>query len=178
MEKKFNVEVEGISPLLQHRFAVEEDTAALTKGKKVYNSEEDARKALYTDEKGNPIQPSTHFEGAMVKSAVQFKMQGKKTYKDAFRAGVFIEPVNIPHKIKDWEIDLMPVVVNRSRIMRSRPKFNNWKLAFQITCIDERIAPEVIKEILEDAGKFVGIGDFRPKFGRFKVIKFQEVRSN
>ena len=34
---------------------------------------------------------------------------------------------------------------------------------------------DVLKRILEDAGRWYGIGDYRPEFGLFKVVKFKVV---
>ena len=34
---------------------------------------------------------------------------------------------------------------------------------------------EVVKSALDDAGREAGIGDYRPRFGRFIVTSFKEV---
>ena len=44
-----------------------------------------------------------------------------------------------------------------------------WKLAFQLTYDQETIADKTLREVLITAGSFVGIGSWRPKFGRFTV---------
>ena len=53
-----------------------------------------------------------------------------------------------------------------------------WKLEFNID-IEDEIDPNAVKEALEIAGKYVGIGDWRPekkgKYGKFQVTSFQEV---
>jgi hypothetical protein len=115
----------------------------------------------------------------MIKSASNNRIagRGKKTFKDAFKGGVFVEPRLIPHKISKWEIDLQNVVVQRSRVIRARPRFDEWELDFQILNIDERITPNIIKDILVDAGRFCGIGDFRPRYGRFEVVKFEPIKT-
>lgn len=38
------------------------------------------------------------------------------------------------------------------------------------------VPASVVLEILEDAGRRVGIGDYRPKFGRFQVVRFEVVK--
>jgi len=59
------------------------------------------------------------------------------------------------------------VRVGMAKVMRTRPVFRNW------TCIAfAQYDPDVlnlrdIEEIAADAGKLVGIGDWRPKHGRF-----------
>jgi len=32
-----------------------------------------------------------------------------------------------------------------------------------------------LRQILEKAGNFIGVGDFRPKFGRFEVVEFEPI---
>lgn len=80
--------------------------------------------------------------------------------------------------------DRRAVVVGRSRVIRTRPKFTDWKLSFTID-IPEGVPvnPSDIEEALIDAGMFVGLGDFRPgspkrgKFGMFNVLEFAEVKA-
>lgn len=171
MEEKINVTIRGTAPLLMHRFGGE--PKKMKRSKTEYDPKEEAESSLYTDEKGKLVQLATHLEACMIKSAVQFKMQGKKTSKDAVKAGVFVKPEMIPHKIQEWEIFTVPVVIQRSRILRSRARLNKWELNFAMKVIDERLTPNIVKEILVNAGKFVGIGDWRPRYGRFEVIKFE-----
>jgi len=172
--KKINVEIKGICPLLQHRFPEEEHGVNASKKKKQrYDPKEEAEKALYTDEKGKIYQPSDHILGALIKAGTDFKYKGRKTYKEIIKAGVVIEPDAIPLEHKEWVIDSRNVVVQRSRIVRYRPKFNEWSLSFDIIIIDDDNIPiSTINEILERAGTKVGIGDYRPRFGRFIITKF------
>ena len=171
---KIKVLVEGIAPLLQNRFPEEEHPENETKKKKkVFVSAEEAESKLYKDKTGRICQPARHFEACMIKASSNFKFEGKKSYKDAFKGGIFITPEMIPHKFPKFEVDRQPVVIQRSRIMRSRPRFDNWLLEFTIDVIDDRISADVVKEALDYCGLYVGIGDLRPRFGRFKVKKFE-----
>ena len=174
--KKVDVEITGVAPLLQHRFPTEEHGENKSKKKtKVYNSKEEAEKAVYRNKKGEIYEPAEHIFSAMVKAGVKFKYEGKMTYKQIIQRGIFIEPEEIPMGKEYDEIDTRPVVVQRSRVVRWRPKFNKWKLNFTIGIINEdEIAVPVLKEILDEAG-LIGIGDYRPRFGRFMVTSFKEV---
>jgi hypothetical protein len=181
MQEKFKVKIRGVVPLLMHRFVSsnEKPQTAKKQGRKgkIYDNVEDAKQAAYLLEDGTLYQPAEHLEGAMTRSATSYIIPGagKKTYKDAVKGGVFIEPREIPHLIQGYEVDLRSVVIKGSRIERARPRFDNWELEFTINLVDERVTPEILKQILEDAGKFVGIGDFRPKFGRFEVTEFRRL---
>lgn len=61
------------------------------------------------------------------------------------------------------------------RVMRTRPRFNQWGLSFTLV-IDEHVAsPDDMKAALEHAGLRCGIGDYRPRFGRYEVTGWKEV---
>lgn len=180
--KSINCKIKGVVPLLQHRFPDEEHGANVSKGKKkVYNPEEEAKKALFVDGDGKIYHPAEHVYSAMIKAAVNFRFEGKKTYKEIVKGGIILEPECIPLENKNarskktWdEIDARNVVIQRSRVIRWRPRFNDWALSFRISIIDdENISPITLKEILEKAGQ-LGIGDYRPRFGRFMVTEFEE----
>lgn len=188
-----SVKVHGVSPLMQHRFPVP-SLAEMSKGSTRSTGAKDYtlewKGYFYQTTGGMIFQPATHFEAAMVKSAANFKITGKrgKTYKDLFRATVFVTPEEIPFGLavpdvldtdgdKPLYLDMRPVVVNRARVIRIRPTFSpGWELEFGIEVIDDQIAPELVQDVLVLAGKTVGIGDFRPRFGRFSVVRFETNR--
>lgn len=70
-------------------------------------------------------------------------------------------------------VDVRGVKVSTSRIMRYRPKFPVWSLNVSILFDDLVLTGEQIKNCMEIAGKYVGMGDYRPEksgtFGRFIV---------
>jgi hypothetical protein len=184
--EKISVKIQGISPLLQHRyrFADEiEESAKKRSGKKDYSLE--WKSALYWDDLKGIVQPATHLEGAMIKAATSFIIpgRGKKTYKDLFRSAVFVSPDFIPHGLKGTPeklveqgkivIDRRLVRVNNSGVERLRPMLKDWTLEFTIEIQDDQIAKDVVKQILEHAGRYIGIGDFRPKYGRFTITRFE-----
>ena len=61
------------------------------------------------------------------------------------------------------------VRVGTRRTMRTRPKFDQWSLHVVLTFKPTSIDAANLLEIAEIAGLMVGIGDFRPRFGRFRV---------
>jgi hypothetical protein len=186
------VKVKGLSVLLQHRFPVPTYEEMGVGGKKQTGSknyQQEWRESLYASEKGEIYQPANHFELSMVKAATNFKITGRrgKTYKDLVAANVVIDPERIPFGITVTEnddlttdadqplyLDLRPVVVNRGRIPRIRPAFKpGWELEFVINVLDDELPATMLQDILVLAGKTVGVGDYRPKFGRFAVVKFE-----
>ncbi len=72
-------------------------------------------------------------------------------------------------------IDRRSVVVSSARVMAYRPKFNDWSLRFTLTYDELTLDANQIIQSAENAGRFIGIGGFRPEkggtFGRFDVEK-------
>ncbi len=181
--------IKGIAPLMQHRFPMP-DLSAMSKGGHKSTGSKDYtqewREYFYSDEQGI-YQPSSHIEGALVKAAVNFKVTGKrgKSYKDLIVANVIIDPERIPHNTpvpddldtdadKPLYLDVRPVIIQRARVVRIRPTFKaGWMLSFEIQCLDDEVQPDLLQDVLMLAGKTVGIGDYRPKFGRFSVVEYK-----
>jgi hypothetical protein len=185
--KKFKVKIKGISPMLHARHPSPKEEEDILKrsakgGKKLKSlSDQEAYDMhAYKNKKGEWIQPAEMIEAAMVKAAVAFKMEGKKTFKDAIKAGIIISPVEIVHKNqKDWYMDCRwgKNPNTRGAIWVVRPRLDDWELEFTLELLlDERVSDDVVEEILKYAGLFVGIGAWRPKFGRFEVKSFKEVK--
>ncbi len=171
---KISVKVKGVSPLIMNRFFIEEKKT--TRKKKVYIPKDEAERKTYRTEEGKLYLPSTHFKACMVKAGTDFVMKGKKTYKEYIKAGIIIEPTEIVLDQQEYEIHEEPVVIQRSRVMSWRPKIKEWTCGFIIDIIDdEMINQSTLKEILESAGKYKGVGDHRPEFGRFEVVEFKVI---
>ena len=124
---------------------------------------------------GKIFQPAEHIYQSIIRASVDFKFEGKKSYKDVVTSSIVVEPEEIPMiSEKPYEIDTRPVVIQRARVLKWRPLFRNWKLQFKITILDDtNIQASTLKEILDKAGLTKGIGDYRPRFGRFMVTKFE-----
>lgn len=63
-----------------------------------------------------------------------------------------------------------------SRVLRVRPRFHNWSISGTITVVDPQLTQEVLQAILDHAGFFCGLCDWRPgapkapgQFGRFSA---------
>ena len=180
MSEKFKVEIKGTRPLLMNscRSMIEDKENKPSRGRKEISLKEEAEKLLYLDKKGKIVVPALTILACLRKSATNFKVpgRGKKTYKDFIYAGVRIYPENIPLITKNgWEVDLKPVVIQRARIIRAKPRFDEWKLGFEIEILDVIITPTTLKEILVDAGRFNGLLDFRPLYGLFEVVNFEKI---
>jgi hypothetical protein len=67
-----------------------------------------------------------------------------------------------------------------TRVMRRIPKIDEWEARFDVHILDPIITESIFTEMLEIAGMYIGIGQYRPQnggtAGRFEVvsIKWQE----
>jgi hypothetical protein len=168
-----DVVIKGTRPLLMH------STAGMLKPKsnKVKSSEhdpiEEAKDCLYLNESKKICVPSMAILSMMRRAATQLKKPGagKKTLKDFVFSGLQLEPDMIELPDQKYEVDIRPVVIMRSRIMRARPVFKNWGLTFKISIIDEQTWDAgMVRQVLEEGGKYQGLLDFRPLFGTFEVV--------
>jgi len=187
--KRIEVSIVGVAPgMLHHRFP-EAIMAGLVNpvkltGRKNLNAEDEAEAAAYRMEDGRLCQPAEHVYAAMVKAGTAFMIQGrgKTTYRDAVKGGLLVEPDPlIPlltpagKPIMSYLIDARPARVQRARVMRHRPLIQTWRLDLTLIILDEETFPATVANaILVKAGQTVGIGDYRPRFGRFTVTKWKE----
>lgn len=59
------------------------------------------------------------------------------------------------------------VGVQSSRTMRTRPVFMDWQLEVEIEVDLTVLDPEKLNQLAQEAGRYQGIGDYRPLYGRF-----------
>lgn len=178
MTKILEIEIEGVAPLLMHRFHGDDNAGQRKTGRKDYSLE--VEDALYKNSKGEIFVPATWIEGCLTKTASEFQIsgRGKKTYKDLVKSALLVTPTEIKIEPQEWQTDTRAVIVQRSRVIRYRPRWDEWKLKFSVNILDDQLPTSIIKDMLEQAGAYRGIGDFRPKFGRFQLTKIEEKKKN
>ena len=95
-------------------------------------------------------------------------------------AGVAINEIICPLNTKKYEVDSRSVVIPSTggRIMCHRPRLDEWALDFTLDIDTEMFSPALVRQIVDDAGKKVGLGDYRPDrkgpFGKFVVVNWKE----
>ena len=179
--KTIKVKLEGESPLLMNSPKSMIDDMTNEKVKKTtqrYDIKESAEKLTYRKKDGELYVPAEAVKGCLI-GAASYKKFGKHSARPIISGGVFIQPQEIGLGIKDYEIDLRTVVIQRARVVKARPKIEKWKLSFDLIYDDTLIkSGSLIKEIFEEAGKRIGLLDFRPQklgsFGMFKITKWEE----
>jgi len=179
--RKVKVELKGVTPLLMNnpQSMISKAQGELKKTTQKYDLEKDAEQLAYKTKTGELYVPSSAIKGTMMGGA-SYKKFGKNSAKPIIAGGVFINPDQVKLGTKKYELDIRTVVIQRQRVVKARPKIEDWKLSFELL-YDETLISDgktMIKPILEDAGKRVGLLDFRPQksgsFGTFEVSKWQE----
>jgi hypothetical protein len=183
--KTYRVVIEGTKPLLMNNGnQIGANPGPKKQGQGYGTPEEQAAKTVYwTEDKSSLCIPADNIHAAMKGAAGQYKV-GKKSVKPFVAGSVEIVPDFVPFGTKTHKLDSRRAVVQRQGVLRVRAKMDiGWKLPFNILVEDDfpdRDPGNVLKQILEEAGRRVGLGDFRPekngKFGKFVVTQFAEVK--
>ena len=180
--------VEGLPPgLLMNRFKeqseAEEEVRAIRQDRGT--TRERAELAAYRDDEGNLYAPSTWFFRSMIEVGAYRKQRGSRKSMKYIIPAALVLPIDIVHlidaegkPIRDFEVDARPVVIpsTKGRIMAYRPKIETWRATFPMEVDTTIIGVDDAHQLLEDAGRRQGVGDFRPEkkgpFGRFKIIRW------
>jgi len=180
-EAPYAVEVETqlTADFLYHRWSNESVAAksAAKKGSKA-KKEDDLESYVYRLANNDLAVPTEYFRMSLIYAAKykQDPRSPRKSAMDLFKAGVVgLTDLNSVGQV-DWDfLDSRRVIIQRSAITRVRPAIRaGKKISFQLQVLTpEYISPTLLNETLQSAGRLVGIGDFRPTFGRFQVTKFQ-----
>ena len=185
--KLINLSIQGVTPMLMHRFTDASQLAA-TSGERSSIATEDktpeelARESLYTDENGNIGWPAPNIFRGLVDAGSYFKIGRSKVTtqrSSLIPAAVTVMPEFIPVKPNTWHVDTRPcrIPATGGRILRHRPIFHQWGMTFSIEIDDTLISVKMMREIVDALGIRVGIGDFRPlckgPFGKFKCTSWK-----
>jgi hypothetical protein len=185
--KETTISIRGLTPLIMHngRLAdpLDDATQALarltSKRKKTIDDHKALSKCewyggLYVDDKGAVCLPGEVLEAALVEGAKKFKL-GKVAKGGLVIVGNYSLDFEGPKTAdKLWAhggyLKRAGVKVGQARVIRSRPIFPAWACTFDVQWDPSLVKDEEqLMEIAESAG-MTGIGDWRPKFGRFEVV--------
>jgi len=151
---------------------------------------------VYTDEEGYLVLPSLNILSFL--SATNTESAPKRVigrgYKEVAKAAlsfVTIEPFNIPFLVNGKKITLETADIDIhfavARVMKGslavpnpkeRPLLNlPWDLEFQISLIETpELGEQLLQKLFEIGGLAIGFGTFRGVFGKFKIVKWDNVK--
>lgn len=181
----FRITLTGTAPLLMHNSRLADPLDTFVKAKKRVSNkrtktdedhEELARLeylgGLYFDADVGPYLPAQNIERALL-DAARLSKRGKQIER-----GMFIQtdtnpiayrgPRDTDGLWKDENFRLMASVKQQtSRIMRCRPLFREWTADAEGILDPNFLDPADLEAIATTAGQVIGIGDWRPRYGRF-----------
>lgn len=180
---KIDIEISGITPLLMHRFNIDDSGQAKDKD---ITPREAAHKVCYINDEGRLYYPSTNIFSAIIEAG-KFHKCGKVKVTTArsslIPAGLMIDDEIIFFTKPDtWEVDSRAVVIPSTggRIVCHRPRLDKWCLNFTLTLDTQMFTTKFVRLVIDDAGSKVGLGDFRPSrkgiYGRFVVTGWKEYK--
>lgn len=176
------VTVQGSAPILFHSYNVE---SVAEKGKSAKGSTakktDDIESYVYRvseDDRRLGI-PGANFCAALAIAAksMQDPRSPRKSMMDLVKAAVIPldDVATFEPDVTEWDyIDTRRVVVQRAAVPRQRPAMNKgWMITFSVAIqAPEYITTDVLQQLVQRAGMFQGLGDFRPTYGRFNIIGF------
>jgi hypothetical protein len=173
------VTIEGTAAILFHRWsneAVAEKAAAAknSRAKKTDNLES----YVYRMDNGNLGLPGEYLRQSLI-GAARFRQDPRsprKSAMDLFKAAVIPLTETADLGVKDWDyLDRRRVLIQRNAITRERPALKaGWHATIDLLVnLPEYVDTTMLLETLGSAGRLIGVGDFRPTYGRFAVIGFE-----
>ncbi|MDI9261290.1 hypothetical protein [Alicyclobacillus sendaiensis] len=179
MPYRVAVRLRGSAPILFHRWDCEdvEAKAQAAKGSAMKKTD-NVEAYLYRTEEGEIAIPATYLHQALVNAAKykQDPRSPRKSMSDMAKAAFIVTPwlASTGKREPDF-LDRRRVLIQRAGVTRVRPALlPGWEVEFQIeTLLPEYISPELLYDLLAQAGRLVGIGDYRPMFGRFQVVEYK-----
>jgi len=119
--------------------------------------------------------PADNIEATLRNAGKAFKLG------EAIKRFVNVSEIEIPFDFGDKKLireiwkdyryrDVRSMVVNKKRIMRTRPRFDRWGIQFSLVYDETKINIQDIVTVIEFAGEYTGLCDSRPKYGKFTAI--------
>jgi hypothetical protein len=190
------IEIRGIKPLLMSSTkemyvteGIESPYAARKFGKKIDPKVEAEKRAYRTEDhgwKGDLCVPAKCVHKLLEVTAKNPRFKSKRgnpSPAQAIKGSVEIIPEFIPlldgkgkNVVKDYDVNIDTVIIQKSRIIRYRPEIRQWSLIFRVrwdpTLYD--LSESKLKEIVAASGR-IGLLDYRPNFGIFELVRFDIV---
>jgi hypothetical protein len=176
-----DVTIQGTADLLFHRWNVEgvETKARAAKGSKAKKSD-DLESYVYRNPAGELAVPGEYLRQAVIHAAKfrQDPRSPRKSAMDLFKAGVVCLTPLASLGVRDWDYeDRRRVMIQRNGVTRVRPALRaGWSVVVQLMVnLPEYIPPDALQDVIMNAGRLIGLADFRPTYGRFTIQHFEIV---
>jgi len=186
---EIKIHMQGVSPLLCHNGQTADPRNTYAKAMKAVSSKRKKTDADFDEmarlewlagiyrSADDLVIPDYVIESAMIAGAKKSKRGPQAKCGLFFTQHATLIFDGKPHEINDDTLASMfesgyythtiGVRVGMAKVMRTRPIFRSWGCVAVAQYDPDVLNLRDIEEIAADAGKLVGIGDWRPKHGRF-----------
>jgi len=176
---RVEVTICGEADLLFHRWNCEavEAKAKAAKGSAAKKAD-DLESYVYRNDAGELCIPGEYLRQAIIAAAKyrQDPRSPRKSAMDLVKAAIVsLTPLG-SLGVRAWDFEhRCRVQVQRNGVTRVRPALSaGWSASFVLLVnLPEYVSPEMLHGLLTDAGRLIGIGDFRPTYGRFQLVRFE-----
>ena len=178
------VRIQGTADVLFHRWNCEavDAKSKAAKGSKAKKSD-DIESYVYRDDDGHICMPGEYLRGAII-TAAKFRQDPRsprKSAMDLYKAAVItlspLAKMLVNGKpVEQWQYEhKCRVQIQRNSITRTRPALKaGWSCEFEFSVmLPEYVPPSDLNEVIANAGRLIGVADFRPTYGRFQVTKYE-----
>lgn len=176
--KEVKIVMKGKSPIMMHKYP-ENPISGFEKKPK----EEQAELVSYRIPGSRELYvPGVAIQRALINSALYSRGRGRASLQKEAAACFMVSPEYVGLGTEKYVIDSRPVTIpaTKGKIMRHRPKVNEWKISFGLEWDETLISEEQVKKIVEDMGIRTGLLEFRPackgSYGRCEIEEWQEVK--
>lgn len=184
--KKLQVTLTGTAPMLMHADKLADPMnpasrahkevskkRAKTEEDQLWLAESEWTHSIYHGSNGQIVIPSMNLRAALIEGAKLNRLGTTVKRGVMFQMNdndlIFDGPQEVKKLWKDVRFrDVRAVRVGAAKIMRYRPKFDEWMVSFGVMYDPESLSLDELKLCFNNAGAYAGLGDFRPLFGRFE----------
>lgn len=188
---EITITLTGICPMLQHNGRLANPLDPHTRALKALTAkrtktDDDLMAIMLTEARGGCWEtddgliglPSAAVWRSIYDASKAFKLGEQIKRSLLFADADYVDPLEVDgqvHEADIWlkdhdHIDYRPAKVMGRKVMRARPLIPaGWKSTHTFELLDDVLDSRDLVPVLERAGRLVGVGDWRPTFGRFEV---------
>jgi hypothetical protein len=183
-----HVGIKGVTPFLFNRFTEEAEgstssgTSPVQAGDKG-TPRDQADKTAYKDSKtGELYIPGPNIFAGLIEAGRFHKIGREKvttTKTSIIPAAIQMNNLTCTFGTTKFEVDSRRIVnpSTKGARLRHRARLDEWATEFTIEVDDKMMSEDLVRKLVDDAGRKIGLGDFRPSrkgpFGRFVVTKWK-----
>lgn len=185
---ELTLKIVGESPMLMHSSRLSDPLDPATKALKVASgkrsktdddhaamAEAEFLGSLYCDPDVGPFLPGENIHASLVAAAKMDKLGVKVTrgllVRDDINPLVYDGPRDPVAMWRDGRFaHRASVKVMAARVIRTRPIFRTWATQTTLLVDESQLDLAQVRYIADNAGSFIGVGDWRPRFGRYSAV--------